>query len=301
MQEQHIIFVPGKNPKPDAISHRRLLWQVLHAGIQRHSATALSKLESIQEQFNIAAWNPIFYHSYKEFAHEQSWIDVLLETDGPSESDIQQADHIHKKLTRFAYNLADIAPILIDWFASDAVKATVQETERYFHNENNVACEIREVLKQQLRPLLKQNANILLIGHSLGSVIAFDSLWELSHEEKLAGKIDTLLTLGSPLGMRFIQQHLTGRKFKGSERYPNNIKHWHNVSSEGDLVALDRCFSNDFQEMIKLGLIDKIEDHCNNIYNFYHNEDGYNPHRSYGYLINPLVCEIIAQWLLQDK
>jgi hypothetical protein len=300
MQEQHILFVPGKNPKPDAISHHRLLWQVLHEGIKRTSPEALQQLESIKDHFHIAAWNPIFYHTYKNIEHEQPWIDVLLDTYEPSRNDKREANHIHKKFTRSVYNLADLAPILISWFGSEAIKSTVKETERYFLNHNNVASEIREVLKQQLRPLLQRNARILLIGHSLGSVIAYDSLWELSHIERLPGKVDTFLTLGSPLGMRFIQHRLLGRRFKERGRYPLNIQKWVNISSEGDLVAVDRRFRDDFQEMIQLGLVDDIEDHCEDIYNFYRNEEGLNCHRSYGYLINPVVDKVISRWLLKS-
>lgn len=298
MQEQHIIFMPGKNPKPEAISHRRLLWQVLHEGIKRASPEAVQRLESLKENFNIAAWNPIFYHSYKDVAHEQLWIDLLLDSYEPSRNDIQEANSIHKKFTRFIYNLADLAPILISWFGSEAIKSTVKETERYFLNHNNIASEVREVLKQQLRPLLQNNAKVLLIGHSLGSVIAYDSLWELSHLERLPGKVDTFLTLGSPLGMRFVQHRLLGRRFHGNGKYPLNIRHWNNVSSEGDLVAVDRCFRDDFKEMLQLGLIENIKDHCEDVYNYYRNEEGLNCHRSYGYLINPVVCNIISGWLL---
>ena len=51
-----------------------------------------------------------------------------------------------------------------------------------------------------------------------------------------------------------------------------------------------------FGEMIDLGIIDEIRDHCKGIYNFFHNEEGLNCHRSYGYLVNPAVGKIIADW-----
>lgn len=298
MQEQHIIFVPGKNPKPPEQAHRRLLWQVLHEGIHRQSPQALQRLDAIAGNFHVCAWNHLFYHSHKEETHEQPWIDVLLDREGPSENDIAQAGHLHIKLSRLLYNIADVAPFLVQLIGSKAIKATVKETERYFHNHDNIACEIREVLKQQLRPLLRDNANILLIGHSLGSVIAYDTLWELGHEELIPGTVNTFLTLGSPMGMRFVQHHLLGNKQEGEKRYPYHINNWVNVASVGDLTAVDPCLHDDFGEMIELGLIDTIEDHCDGVYNFYHNEEGLNCHRSYGYLFNPVVDGIISKWLL---
>ena len=143
---------------------------------------------------------------------------------------------------------------------------------------------------------MNNNDKVLLIGHSLGSVIAYDALWELSHEEGLAGKIDLFLTIGSPLGMNYIQRRLKGSAFAGKNKYPNNIQHWVNISSIGDITALDRVFSDDFSMMLELGIVDSIVDHCDGIYNFFRNEEGLNCHRSYGYLVNPAVGKVIADW-----
>lgn len=144
--------------------------------------------------------------------------------------------------------------------------------------------------------MLKNNEKVLLIGHSLGSVIAYDTLWELSHLENIETKVDLFLTLGSPLGMNYVQSRIKGSQFKSNKKYPLNIKCWVNVSAEGDITALDQVFADDFAEMKDLNLIDSIEDHCQGIYNFFRNEDGLNCHRSYGYLVNPAVGKVIADW-----
>jgi hypothetical protein len=44
----------------------------------------------------------------------------------------------------------------------------------------------------------------------------------------------------------------------------------------------------------------RITDHCDDIYNFYRNSDGLSCHRSYGYLVNPAVGEVIADWWQQS-
>ena len=131
-----------------------------------------------------------------------------------------------------------------------------------FVTENNIACDVRELLKQELRPLLSNSDKVLLIGHSMGSVIAYDTLWELSHLEQLPGKVDLFLTIGSPLGMNYVQRRLMGNKYTGKKKYPSNIKHWANISSIGDITALDRIFSDDFGEMVEQGMVESIEDHC---------------------------------------
>jgi hypothetical protein len=48
--------------------------------------------------------------------------------------------------------------------------------------------------------------------------------------------------------------------------------------------------------MLELGLVESIEDHSHGIYNFFRSDAGLNCHRSYGYMVNPAVGSIIADW-----
>ena len=48
------------------------------------------------------------------------------------------------------------------------------------------------------------------IGHSLGSVIAYDALWDLSHERASGGPVDLFVTMGSPLATHFVRRRLRG-------------------------------------------------------------------------------------------
>jgi hypothetical protein len=186
-------------------------------------------------------------------------------------------------------------PVVIPLLPKSMTRS-IEETKRYFCNGDNIACDIRELLKQELRSQLSTNEKTLLIGHSLGSVIAYDTLWELSHLENLPGKIDLFLTIGSPLGLNYIQHKLMGHDRQGKNKYPTNIRHWVNISSVGDVVALGEVFSESFKQMRSLDIIESIDDHCDGIYNYFRNEEGLNCHRSYGYLVNPAVGKVIADW-----
>ena len=83
---------------------------------------------------------------------------------------------------------------------------------------------------------------ILLIAHSMGSVIAYDSLWEMTHGTRDHARIDRLLTMGSPLGQNYLQKRLFGHDQTGKARYPDNIRRWTNLEAVGDLTAIDRVF-----------------------------------------------------------
>ncbi len=295
MNQKHIIFVPGKNPKPPADQHRKLLWRTLLEGVRRADTSVADHLSGQVTSFKFIAWNYLYYQKNKDIILDLPWIDTLINQHGPTAQDIEEAKSWHIKLDRLLYNIVDHLPFLLQ-LLPEQLRSTAKETKRYFQNENNIASEIRELLKQELRPILANNDKVLLIGHSLGSVIAYDTLWELSHLEHLPGKIDLFLTIGSPLGMNYVQRRLMGHDKVGANKYPKNIRRWVNISSVGDVTALDRIFSDDFNPMLNFEIIESIEDHCDGIYNFFRNEAGLNCHRSYGYLVNPAVGKVIADW-----
>lgn len=294
MTNKHIIFVPGKNPKPQASQHRELLWKTLIEGVRRADRTIASNLQTHYAQFHLVSWNQLFYHTYKDITPDIPWVDALINKHGPSEQDIQEASSWHKRLDRALFTLADHVPLVIKLLPEE-VDSAATEINRYFDNVDNVASDIRKLLKQTLRPLLEKNEPVLLMGHSLGSVIAYDTLWELSYKEGLHGKVD-FLTLGSPLGMHYVQRRLMGMRENGKKDYPKLIRRWINIASEGDIIALERNFHNSFEDMLKEGFVRSIEDHSQGIFNYFRSDEGLNCHRSYGYLVNPAVGSVIADW-----
>jgi pimeloyl-ACP methyl ester carboxylesterase len=175
------------------------------------------------------------------------------------------------------------------------VRASMRELERYRANSDGVAEDIRELLKKQLREAFAEGRRVLLIGHSMGSIIAYDALWELSRRERLAGRVDLFLTLGSPLGLHYIQERLLGYERDVPGRYPGNIARWVNIAAHGDLVAVDSTVADDFAPMVGLGLTASIED-VGGVFNYFRNERGLNVHRSYGYFVNATVGAEIAAW-----
>jgi hypothetical protein len=294
MTTKQIIFVPGKNPKAEPEHHSKLLWRTLVEGVRRADSAVADELQACYAQFHLVGWNYIYYHVYKDITSDIPWIDALINKHGPTEQDIRDAHSWNIWLSRLVLTLGDHIPLLIR-LLPEAVRSTAQEIDRYLNNTDDIARKIRALLKQTLRPMLEQEDDVLLIGHSLGSVIAYDTLWELSRQEGIKGKVD-FLTLGSPLGMHYIQRRLLGMNNHGENSYPDRIRHWINLSAEGDVAALNRNLNESFHTMLELGLVESIEDHSHGIYNFFRSDAGLNSHRSYGYMVNPAVGSIIANW-----
>ena len=295
MHKKNLVFIPGKNPKPPPRQHREMLWRTLVEGVRRAEPGIAAQLDSFEKHFKLIAWNRSYYATEKDPKRDLPWIDALINRHGPSDEDIRDANSWHRRLDRMLYAVADRFPFIIRLLPGPA-SATVNELRRYFENSDNIAYHIREQLKKTIRPMLDNDESVLVIGHSMGSIIAFDAFWAMSHIEHRQDKLD-FLSLGSPLGMNFVQHRLQGKNEQGERRYPTVIRRWINISSVGDVTALDRHFHDDFQPMLALGLIDSIEDHTEGIYNFFHNEGGLNCHRSYGYLVNPATGKVIADWL----
>jgi len=80
----------------------------------------------------------------------------------------------------------------------------------------------------------------LVIGHSLGSVVAYETL--------AAYPVATsLITLGSPLGVRnMIFDRLEPTPTDGMGRWPGLVTSWTNVADSGDVVALVKQLATRF-------------------------------------------------------
>lgn len=295
-RRNRIIFIPGKNPKPPPDEYRRQLLRSLLWGVELVDPAVASMITAEPEVFMLIAWNQLYYQSHKPLEEDLPWIEALLKRSGPIKQDIQEAHSFRRRVTWLLNSIADRLHFLIPLLSDPAVKSTILETARYFSNEGGIAEQIRELLKVPLRKMFADGDRILIIGHSMGSVIAYDTLWELTHVEKNPSQVDLLLTIGSPLGMRYTQERLQGVLEKGARHYPHNIRHWVNITSQGDLMALDPNLHRDFKAMLELDLIESITDINDGIYNYFRSDLGLNVHRSYGYLVNPQVGEVIADW-----
>ena len=274
--------------------HSELLWRTLLEGVRRVDRAVAGTLQNDYPHFHLVGWNYLYYHRYKDITKDIPWIDALINKHAPTEQDMRDAHSWNIWLNRFVLTLADHIPLLLR-ILPEEVRSTANEINRYFNNGDGIARKIRDLLKQTLRPMLEQREDVLLIAHSLGSVIAYDTLWELSHQDGVMGKLD-FLTMGSPMGMHYIHRHLQGINGHGTNSYTGLIRRWINFSAEGDVAALNQHLKECFQPMLEQGLVESIEDHCHGIYNFFRSDEGLNCHRSYGYLVNPAVGSVIADW-----
>jgi hypothetical protein len=200
---------------------------------------------------------------------------------------------------RWLYRVGNLFPFLIPHLADERIELHLRDLMRYVHNSNDIATHTREMLKMPLRAAWESGRPILLLAHSMGSVIAYDALWEMSRDAHDELQVDLLLTMGSPLGQTYLQRRILGHDRSGAERYPGNIRRWINLSAVGDMTAVNPCLKNDFGEMLQLGLVDSIEDI--EIFNFFRLDGELNVHAEYGYLVNKVTAAAVADWWRQQR
>ena len=248
------------------------------------------------ECLTLVPWTFPFYRRHAEIELDRSGIDALLQSPDPSAEDIAEIDSVARKLARLFRVLGDASPWFGRLIAKPDIRLTMREARRYLLNRRGLATLVRTMLKEPLQEAWRNGECVLLIGHSMGSVIAYDTLWELSHDDQHSGRIDLFMTLGSPLGTRFINKRIRGGSSRGRRRYPSNIRRWENFSARAEMTALHPELRPYFSEMLELGVLESLTDHVD-LYNHFHGDLGLNVHKSYGYLAHPAVAERLAAWL----
>ena len=108
-------------------------------------------------------------------------------------------------------------------FTSDTIERFLRDVYLYVANRS-VQREINAIVTAKLT-----SEPTVVIGHSLGTVVAYKVLQEQ------AGKINLrrFITVGSPLGIRTISSRL------GVLKYPPADLEWYNAYDDGDIVALN--------------------------------------------------------------
>jgi len=291
-----IIFVPGLNPKPRPELYHGQLTRVLTAGLARSRPDAAAWLTANSDAFRLIAWTYSFYRTYSDVAVDMPGVERLL-TEPPSSTEpLSELQALPGTLKRWSFVIGDTWPLLGRWLAPAATRRLMHEANRYLKNRNGIGTASRAMLRAELDSAWAAGAPFLLIGHSLGSVIAYDTLWELSRERGPTPRIDLFVTMGSPLATHFIQRKVCGSREHGAARYPANIRRWVNFTARGDTTALRPRLKPIFAQMLTLGLVETLDD-VNDFHNTFRGDRGLNEHDAYGYLSQPQVGAVVGEWL----
>jgi hypothetical protein len=184
------------------------------------------------------------------------------------------------------------------------ISSVSKDFAEYLAGKSDYGEEVRKRLRVKLCHLLDRGDRVLLMAHGMGSVVAYDVLWQLSHDAELKEqygeiKVDTWLTLGAPLGDRNIRKRLLGAKEAVADRFPTNVISWQNVSAEDDYTCHDNTLADDFNSMLNQRVVSAVRDY--HICNLAVRYGKSNPHSSVGYYIHPRVAKVVVDWINADR
>ena len=131
------------------------------------------------------------------------------------------------------------------WIAEHAFIFDLKQVRSYLHDQA-IRQAVRERVEQAVAPETR-----VMVGHSLGSVVAYEVL--CAHPE---WPVRTLVTLGSPLGIRnLIFDLLEPAPQNEIGAWPGSVQRWINIVDGGDIVALVKDLRPHFGEKVENHLI----------------------------------------------
>lgn len=305
-----ILLVHGRHFKPSKDDLRKLWIEALRYGIERDHPGKLAAFKQARIEFvyygDIS--NKFLIQTYgtsppNDLRDRQDCLTRLKAYKGNqfTKANYKKLPGYNPWMERFADLFAGaLSMVRMSDFMIEKVAPDVGE----YWQSYRFGSDVREVFTTALIKAMKKTGDLCVISHSLGTMIAYDVFWKLSHYSEYRGenwnrKISLWLTLGSPLGDETVKRHLKGANHAKEFRYPTNVVDWLNFAAEDDYISHDEKVANDFRAMKQQGFIKSIKDR--RIYNLsLRTSDGKlqsNPHHGTGYLINPKVASAVANWL----
>ena len=180
------------------------------------------------------------------------------------------------------------------------VSLVAKDFALYLRGTTDFTEQVRSRVRDKLTELLRRGDKVLLMSHGTGCAVAYDVLWQLSHDERFRDefsdtKIEVFMTLGSPISDNMVRRRLLGAGRRAAKRFPTNIITWENISAEDDYMCHDKTVADDLKAMMREHVISSINDY--RVYNHTLRYGKSNPHCSLGYFIHPRVAKIIVDWI----
>ncbi len=176
------------------------------------------------------------------------------------------------------------------------------ELDAYYHHSLRDECgrmrPAKELFRAELTRLLVKNRKkrILLLAHSMGAILAYDTLMH----EVTDVPVHTLITFGAPLGFPVIMKKVR-QELEIEEGLPlptpAAITHkWLNLSDLDDVTCLNYNLRNHYDENgAGVRPFDQV------VYNNYECKGAKNPHKAYGYLRTPEMSRAVYHFLALEN
>jgi hypothetical protein len=271
-----------------------------------------NKYNTALPEFEMVYWSDILYEKPLDTAETDAESPYFIDeqyTKAPEHFPVEDystrrkvVDYMGKQMNRIFLN--DDLTLNYSFISDVIINRYFKDLEIYYQDTsfgiNKPEGKVSELIRERLYKKLQdhRNDNIMLISHSMGTIIAFDVLTFLLPDIR----INTFITMGSPLGLPVIISKIAAeqRKRRFSDNVlrtpPGIIRNWYNFSDILDTVAFNYKLSDYFHcNKTNIRPIDYL------IVNNYEINGKRNPHKSFGYLRTPEFSKILNEFVLEEK
>jgi hypothetical protein len=211
-------------------------------------------------------------------------------------------DILEEQLDKIFLN--DDLTVNFSFITDNIIRAYFKELDSYYakecEDEEEENCRARDVIRKRSANIIKRykDDEILVIGHSMGSIIAYDVLTFTIPEVN----IHSFITMGSPLGLPVIRAKIAAESNSNHldpvqlQTPPSVSNRWINYSDLEDKISLIYDLTDKFARN-GTGI------HVENIVvdNNYEINSHKNPHKSFGYLRTPEIADFLGGFLKSEK
>ncbi len=316
-----IVFIHGLASKPPEADTHRLWKKAFIENIRIDSKSIAKELEDKPEIFKSAYWANAIPDHIEDTTNYVSGLNtavnkvINVRRREKNQMHIKSGGWMAANTKKFGLSIVNALGSALT--IKDNVIEEYMREVRLYRNDQYIAEQIRQPLEDILTKAWDKKHKVVLISHSMGTFIAYDVLWKFSRrsEEKYTKYrdklVDYFITMGSPLGDDKLRDFMLIERWKDAPEakteedrqrlYPLNIKQWHNYSAYGDVVCHDSTLEDDFfkgmKEHVRNYRKGQLMDYTK-LYNpFITAEDKKNPHKSYGYLIQPKLSQKFKEFM----
>jgi hypothetical protein len=301
------VLIHGRAPKPPRTALKKLWIDALRWGVRRDHPQKLGAFDRATIEFvyfgdiSTAFLNEKKYDATADLADRRGCLKDLKTF---TRNDFEDAERYSRLpgVSGAGELYADVAGgFLSTMRLSELIIAGVApDIKEYWNLDSSFGSDLRWPAISPLLTAFNRRDRVMIIAHSLGSMVAYDTLWKLSYLGEYRPRydskvVDLLITLGSPLADETVKRHLKGSGAAGPRRYPAHIRRWMNVAAVDDFVSHDEKLADDYKKMLEYEQTESIEDI--RIYNMSMRDGKSNPHHSAGYLVHPVISDVLAEWL----
>lgn len=288
-----VIGIHGLANKPARAVHRQGWIKSIHEGLAKNTAHVSPPIQTFEvERFDDVYWADLMYPAPRD-------VEPYAEAK-PGGLKLYKDKHLDDLRAQLQGGLGWIADKVKGTLGFDAVADVVLEAKlkdlafyyddaRTIADRNAAQRKAREVLQEELinAMLPHKGKDIMLVGHSMGSIIAYDVCRRLGREDS-SWRVHHLVTLGSPLGLPHVK--LKAEEFFKAGVYgdaclrtPTIVSgSWINFADPKDPVAFDTHLNDDFAP--NAGGVQVRDDLILNDYEW---NGKANRHKIFGYLRAP--------------